>query len=70
MIRGEELRAAIRAVLEAAARPLTVGEIHRGLVARGVRPGGRSSHAISNALAVEIRAGRAARDHRGVDRAA
>jgi hypothetical protein len=70
VVRGEALRSALRYVLEAAARPLTVAELHRGLLARGLRPPGRASHAISNALAVEVGAGRAARDHKGVYRVA
>lgn len=64
-LRGNELRDAIRHVLRAAGRPLTLGEVRRGLLARGLRPPGRASKTISDALAVEVRQGRAERLRRG-----
>ena len=64
-LRGHELRDAIRHVLRAAGRPMTVGEIHRGLLVRGFRPARRASKSISDALAVERRRGRVERLRRG-----
>lgn len=64
-LRGHELRDAIRHVLRAAGRPMTLGEIHRGLLARGLHPPRRASKTISDALAVEVRQGRVERLRRG-----
>ena len=64
-LRGRELRGAMRQVLAFSERPLTVDELHRGLLARGVRPAGRASKCISDALRWEIRRGSVVQVRRG-----
>jgi hypothetical protein len=64
-LRGAELRGALVAVLETTQAQMNVNDLHRALVAHGFRPAGRASHAISNALATEVRAGRVVRVRRG-----
>jgi hypothetical protein len=65
-IRGADLTQAVTAMVRAAGRPVTVGEIHRMLLAHGRRPAGRASQAISNALRPEVAKGRVVRVSRGV----
>jgi hypothetical protein len=62
---GADLRAALRLILVLSERPMTVPDLHRALLARGLRPGGRPSKAISDALRAEVARGRAARVGRG-----
>jgi hypothetical protein len=64
-VAGRELRSALRQLLARSPRPLSIDEIHRGLLARGLRPEGRASKAISDALRWEIRNGRAGQVRRG-----
>ncbi len=53
-VSGPELRSALRHILRTAGRELTIGELHRGLLARGMRAPDPTSHSISNALGVEV----------------
>jgi hypothetical protein len=62
---GRRLRAALVAQLRAAGRSLTIEELHRGLLVRGVRPRRPPAKTISNALSVEVRCGRVLRVRRG-----
>jgi hypothetical protein len=64
-LRGGDLRSALRQILAASSRGLTIDELHRGLLARGVRPSGRASKAISDALRCEVRHGRVDQVGRG-----
>jgi hypothetical protein len=64
-IGGAELRAALRQILACSERPLTVSELHRGLLARGLRPAGRASKCISDALRWELRRGSIEQVRRG-----
>ena len=62
---GADLRAALRQVLACSDRPLTVAELHRALLARGLRPAGRASKCISDALRWELRRGSVEQVRRG-----
>jgi hypothetical protein len=63
---GTNLREAAAAMVHAAARPVTVTEIHRMLLAHGMRATGRYAKAISDVLRVEVAAGRLVKVDRGV----
>jgi hypothetical protein len=63
-IRGGLLREAAVEVLRAGGRPSTVAEVRRLLAAHGVRPSGRASQTLSNALRAEVLAGRVVRTAR------
>jgi hypothetical protein len=64
-VSGRELRELVSQMVVASNRPLTISEIHRMLLARGLHPEGRASKAISNALQVEVTAGVVVRVRRG-----
>jgi hypothetical protein len=65
-ISGTELRQAIATVVKEVDRPVSVDEIYRMLLARGLSTKGRPPKAIGDALAVEVAAGRLRRVDRGV----
>jgi hypothetical protein len=65
-ISGTELREAIAAVVRGVGRPVSIDDIYRMLLARGLNTTGRPSKAISDALAIEVDAGRVRRVDRGV----
>jgi hypothetical protein len=65
-IAGRPLRQAAAALVVMAGRPVSVDDIHRMLLARGLNPEGRPSKAISDALRYEVTAGRLSRVARGV----
>jgi hypothetical protein len=64
-VRGHELREMVTRLLKESNRPLTLGEIHRMLLACGLNTVGRPSKAISDALRAEVKAGRVVRTRRG-----
>jgi hypothetical protein len=66
LLTGTNLREAAAAMVRAAARPVTVTEIHRMLLANGMRAAGRYAKAISDALRAEVAAGRVVKVYRGV----
>lgn len=55
VVDGDELRQVLVELLRALERPATVAELVRLLAAHGMRPPGRASQAVSNALRVEMR---------------
>ena len=66
-LHGLRLRHAALAVLLRARRPLLVPEVLADLSSRGYVPGGANpSKALADALAVEVRRGRAVRLRRGL----
>jgi hypothetical protein len=66
VIGGEELRLVLLDVLELLGRAASVGELVRLLAFHGFTTAGRPSQSVSNALSVELRAGRVQRVGRGV----
>jgi hypothetical protein len=65
-IAGPDLTQAVNAMLQAAGRPVSLSEMHRMLLAHGLRPAGRPSQAISNALRPGVARGRVVRLDRGI----
>ncbi len=65
IVSGSTLRAALLDLLEVTDQQLTIAELHRLLRLRSLLPAGRPSQTISNALQVEVRAGRVERTARG-----
>lgn len=65
IIGGEDLRLVLLDLLELLERPAKVGELVRLLAFHGFTTNGRPSQTVSNALAVERRAGRVRRLGRG-----
>lgn len=66
VVTGPELRSALRTVLRATGRALTIDELHRSLLARGVRAPDPVSRSISNALGIESGRGTVRRVRRGI----
>jgi len=65
LVSGRTLRSALLDLLEVTDQQLTITELHRLLRLRDLIPVGRPSQTISNALMVEVRAGRVERTERG-----
>lgn len=65
VVAGLELREMVTHLLRESDRPLTLSEIHRGLLACGLNTAGRPSKTLSDALRAEVKAGRVVRTRRG-----
>jgi hypothetical protein len=64
-VRGAELRRALAMLLAGQSSPRRIPELYRLLLAVGLRPRGRPSKAISDALRAELRRGAVVRTGRG-----